>query len=139
MSMNLVSTMPPRWEVTGQIIGAGVHRAGIYVNGRLAQNIPVSYGAPVSAFDATFRMMTGTATIRVFGVGDQYVEAAIQPGTTGAPYGGPGSYVYANPSAANPPAYGAPYQPYGYGGGSSPYGNSYAPAPQPPWWQRFIP
>jgi len=145
MSMNMVSAMPRRWEVTGQIIGAGVHRAGVYVNGRQVQNITISYGAPVSAFDTTFQMMTGTPTIRAFGIGDQYVETAIQPGMVGAPYGGPGSYVYANPPAAapygysNPPAYGAPYQPYGYGGAPSPYGNSYTTPNQPPWWQKFIP
>jgi hypothetical protein len=107
----------------------------------------MSYGLPVSNFTATFDMLTGSATIRAFGLGDQYVETAIQPGIASPPMGGPGSYVAANPYAPsappygypNPPVYGAPHYPYGYSGAPYPYGSPYPTAPQPPWWQRFMP
>jgi len=159
LSVNLVSSMPRRYEVAGQIVGAGVRRAGVYVDGRLAQTIPISHGGGAFSFDTTFQMLGGAATIRAYGVGGNFVETSIDLGSagTGAPlYGttpyavnpyvyGANPYAYgANPYAANPYPYGNPYAapPYGYNnpyGYRSPYGygNTYPP-PNPPWWQKLL-
>ncbi|MGH7932025.1 MAG: hypothetical protein ACREQN_02540 [Candidatus Binataceae bacterium] len=72
-----VSTSPASYEVIGQISGHGITRAGIYVDGRLVKRIPVTEGGDFSSFDQRFVMNGGEATIRAYGVGDQYVESSI--------------------------------------------------------------
>ena len=77
MSVIPVMSRPGSYEVTGQIAGAGVHRAGIYVNGRPVQRIPISAGT-LSPFDVVFPLVGGrNATIRAYGAGNQYVELPI--------------------------------------------------------------
>ena len=77
MSVVPVMSRPGSYEVTGQIAGAGVHRAGIYVNGRPVARIPVSAGT-FSPFDVVFPLVGGRgATIRAYGAGNQYVELPI--------------------------------------------------------------
>jgi hypothetical protein len=130
-SINPVNPLAHLYQVAGQIIGHGVHHAGIYVDGRLVKRLPVSRGANVSSFRTTFMMNGGTATIRAFGVGNQYVESSIAmppavasaPPIVVAPYG---VNPY-NPLGMNP--YGSPYGvPYGTPYGTSPsYGISISP------------
>ncbi|SRR5579875_110979 len=167
LSVNQVSAIPRRYEVTGQIVGSGVRRAGVYVDGRLAQTIPISRGSGAISFDTTFQMLGSEATIRAYGVGGNFVETSVDLGSAGsAPlYGttplvvnpyvyGANPYVYgaspyANPYAGNPYPYGNPYaNPYGYNnpyGYRSPYGYGYGgygngyPPPNMPWWQRLLP
>lgn len=126
-SVNPLSPLSHTYQVVGQIIGQGVHRAGIYVDGRLVKRLPVSRGASVSNFHTTFIMTGGTATIRAFSAGNQYVESSIQtppavasaPPIVVAPYGmNPYSPFGMNPYSMDP--YGSPFGvPYG-----SPYGGS---------------
>ena len=93
---------PGTVEVVGQIAGPGVRHAGIYVNGRLVRQIPISAGA-YSAFDLTFPMPAGSdARIRAYGNGNDFVEASVD--TVG---GGAGMTEY-----RNPPMYAAPYGTY---------------------------
>lgn len=146
---------PGMVEVVGQIAGPGVRRAGVYVNGRLAEPIAISAGG-YSAFDLTFPMPAGgAATIRAYGNGNDFVEASVD--TTGAgtgtaeypnvpmyapygayagyppPYYGANPYAYANPYAPGyNPHPGNPY-PYGY-----PPPSGTPPAANTPWYNRFF-
>jgi hypothetical protein len=95
MSVVPVMSRPGSYEVTGQIAGAGVRRAGIYVNGRPVKPIPVAAGT-FSPFDVVFPLVGGRdATIRAYGAGNQYVElpinlngpAAMYPNPSGMPRG----------------------------------------------------
>ena len=43
-SINPINPLSHVYQVVGQIIGNGVHRAGIYVDGRLVKRLPVSHG-----------------------------------------------------------------------------------------------
>ncbi len=83
MTVLPVISQPGSYEVTGQIAGAGVHRAGIYVNGRPVKPIPVTAGA-ISPFDVVFPLTGGRdATIRAYGAGNNFVEMPID--LNGAP------------------------------------------------------
>ncbi len=137
-SVNPVNPLSHVYQVVGQIIGPGVNRAGIYVDGRLVKRLPVSRGASVSNFHTTFMMNGGTATIRAFSAGNQYVESSIAmppavasaPPIMVAPYGmNPYSPFGMNPYPMDPygSPFGVPYgTPYGaapsYGINISPYG-----------------
>ena len=130
-SINPVNPLSHLYQVVGQIIGKGVRRAGIYVDGRLVKRLPVSHGS-LSNFSTTFRMSGGTATIRAFGAGNQYVESSIAmppavasaPPIVVAPYGmNPYSPFGMNPYPMDP--YGSPYgSPFG-----TPYGTPYGSSP----------
>ena len=108
-----------------------MRRAGIYVDGRLVKRLPVSHGN-LSNFSTTFRLSGGTATIRAFGAGNQYVESSIAmppavasaPPIVVAPYGmNPYSPFGMNPYPMDP--YGSPYgSPFG-----TPYGTPYGSSP----------
>jgi len=83
MTVLPVISQPGSYEVTGQIAGAGVHRAGIYVNGRPIKPIPVTAGA-LSPFDVVFPLTGGRdATIRAYGTDNNFVEIPID--LNGAP------------------------------------------------------
>jgi len=128
----IVDSALREFQVTGRIAGNRVERAAIYVDGRLSQELdlasPDSFG--VRAFNQTFVLNGNSATIRVYGSGDQYVENSIRmrgpavPGAVIVPGYGVNPYAYVNP-------YGVPYS-YGV----SPYAvnpyarpvNPYAPA-----------
>jgi hypothetical protein len=147
---------PGNIRVVGQIAGGGVHRAGVYVDGRMVKPIAISPGT-YSAFDVTFPLIAGKqATIRAYGAGSNYVEASIDtsddfstalrgptmypanPYGYGSPYGAPNPYGMApNPYGMAPNPYGAP-APYGYGYPRSPYGYG-APTAPVPWYRRLIP
>ena len=136
-SVNPVNPLSHLYQVVGQIIGHGVRRAGIYIDGRLVKRLPVSRGN-LSNFSTTFTLSGGTATIRAFGAGNQYVESSIEmppavasaPPIVVAPYGmNPYSPFGMNPYPMDPygSPFGVPYgTPYGaapsYGINISPYG-----------------
>ena len=102
-----INTMPPTYEVVGQIQGRGITHAGIYVDDRLVKKIPIEDGANNTSFDQRFLMNGGAASIRAYGIGNQYVESSLDLGAstgiamapmTGAPMMGapmqyPGSAV----------------------------------------------
>ncbi len=106
------------YRVRGQIVGSGLERAGIYVNGRLAQEIPLSGGAGLVAsnFAQTFPAVGSQATIRVYRSRGDYTEASIDLGTAdlgsdsnvalGTSLGGS---IVMNPAASN--SYGADLNP----------------------------
>jgi hypothetical protein len=147
-AVNQVNPLSHLYQVVGQIVGHGVRRAGIYIDGRLVKRLPVSRGN-LSNFATTFRLSGGTATIRAFDTGNQYVESSIampapsMPPIMVAPYGmNPYSPFGINPYGASP-SYGYNVSPYGitryplspYGAspyGAAPYGvNPYAPPINP--------
>lgn len=144
-AVNAINPLSHVYQVIGQIIGHGATRAGIYVDGRLVKRLPVSRGANLSSFNTTFMLNGGTATIRVFSGGNQYVESSISmpaaapamPPIVVAPYGmNPYSPYGMNPYAVGPlgipygasPSYGYNISPYGITRypispyGASPYG-----------------
>jgi hypothetical protein len=140
------------YQVTGEIAGGSIKRAGIYIDGRLVKPIPVSPGTDTS-FNVSFTMFGSAASIRAYGVGSNYVESSIDLGIAGgAVYGAnPPEVTYpypVNPYARNP--YGYPASPYGappgYGTPGYPY-NGYPPnsgyppnysAPSRPWWSKIF-
>jgi hypothetical protein len=150
-SINVIDPLTRVYQITGQIDGRGVRHAGIYVDGRLVKQLPVSSGAGVSSFNTTFIMNGGAATIRAFGAGNRYVEASIQMPSTGAPpmvavpnpyYGPYGTSPYAmSPPYSSGPSFNlhigpggvTPYtNPYGtspYGAYVNPYANPYGASP----------
>jgi hypothetical protein len=80
MGLTQTATAPPTYEVVGQIDGQGVTRAGIYVDGRLVKPIPTETSGDFSSFDQRFVLEGNDATVRVYGVGDQFVESSIDLG-----------------------------------------------------------
>lgn len=146
------------YQVIGQIAGANVHRAGIYIDGRLVQPIAVSAGSDTS-FNVSFTMFGKEATIRAYGVGNNYVESSIDLNVAnGTMYGSNppvGVYAYpvnpypVNPYARNPYGYPANPPPYGYPNGAYPngypnggypngYPNGAYPPPSRPWWSKIF-
>lgn len=104
MSVLPVLSKPGSYEVTGQIVGVGVRRAGIYVGGRPVRPIPVAAGT-FSPFDVIFPLTGGRdATIRAYGAGNQYIELPINVNSPAALYNGP----YARPRGPLLNPYGPP-------------------------------
>ena len=71
---------PGSYRVIGQIAGNNVHRAGIYIDGRLVKPIAVTPGSDTS-FNVSFTMFGKEASIRAYGVGSNYVESSIDLST----------------------------------------------------------
>ena len=67
------------YEVSGQLVGIGIQRAGIYVDGTLAASIALGARRAASTFDfdQTFLMGGNVATIRVYAKAGRYVEKPI--------------------------------------------------------------
>jgi hypothetical protein len=111
MGLTQLETMPPTYDVVGQISGGGVTRAGIYVDGRLIKEIPIEDGGSFTSFDQRFAMNGAAATIRAYGVGDQFVESsldlssgtgvALSPGEPMAPQGPAIQITGVRPFASN--------------------------------------
>jgi hypothetical protein len=78
LAMSQVGASPPTYEAIGQIVGSGITRAGIYVNGRLVKTIAIEDSAGFTSFDETFPMNGGVATVRAYGVGKQFVEKPLE-------------------------------------------------------------
>jgi len=139
------STQPGSYEIVGQISGSGIHRAGVYVDGRQVRQIPITAG-PYSSFDVSFPMLGRVATIRVYGAGSNFAESAIDLASAGTIYGLPatgGPYARVNPYPYGAYPYGTapnpyPPNPYGYGYPPPPGYPAYPP-PNTPWWRRFFP
>jgi hypothetical protein len=74
---NQIAVSPRTFEVVGQIVGHGVTRAGIYLDGRLARPITVEFGDDATNFDEKFTASGSEAKIRAYGIGDQYVESSL--------------------------------------------------------------
>ncbi len=135
------------YQVIGQIAGNNVHRAGIYVDGRLVKPIPITPGSDTS-FNVAFTMFGAEVSIRAYGAGDNFVESSIDLSTAnGTVFGAnPPAAVYpypVNPYARNPYGYPAnPYAapPYGYPNRGYPngYPNSGYPPPSRPWWSKIF-
>jgi len=97
LGLTQLESMPPTYDVVGQISGGGVTHAGIYVDGRLIKKIPIEDGGGFTSFDQRFAMNGAAATIRAYGVGDQFIESsldlssgtgvAMSPGEPMAPQG----------------------------------------------------
>jgi hypothetical protein len=78
LGVSQTATLPPTYDVVGQITGQGITRAGIYVDGRLVKKIPVEHAAGFMSFDQRFVMNGGEATIRAYGIGNQFVESSVE-------------------------------------------------------------
>lgn len=85
LGVTQLETMPPTYDVVGQISGGGVTRAGIYVDGRLVKQIPIEDGGSFTSFDQRFPMNGAAATVRAYGVGDQFVESSLDLASGMAP------------------------------------------------------
>ena len=136
------------YQVTGEIAGGSVKRAGIYIDGRLVKPIPVSPGSDTS-FNVSFTMFGNAATIRAYGVGSNYVESSVDLSMANGTVYGANPPVVAYPYPVNPYArspYGYPASPYGappgYSAPGYPYGgyppNSGYPPPSRPWWSKIF-
>ncbi len=77
LSISETNSTPLTYEISGQIQGAGVTHAGIYVDGRLTRQIPVTPGVTSVNFDQSFVMNGDTASIRAYGLGSQFVENSL--------------------------------------------------------------
>jgi len=80
-SANQIAISPRTFELTGQIIGHGVTRAGIYVGGRLVKPITVEFGEDATTFDEKFVSNGAEARVRAFGIADQFVESSVDLST----------------------------------------------------------
>lgn len=83
-AVNQLASMPPTFEIIGAIAGHGITRAGIYLDGRLARAITVESGDDATSFDEKFTANGGQATIRAYGVGNQFVESSVDLSTATA-------------------------------------------------------
>ncbi len=77
MSLNRIANLPPTYEVVGRISGQGITRAGIYLDGRLIQTIPIVPGAKEISFDRQFRAEGGQTSIRAYSVGNRFIEEPL--------------------------------------------------------------
>jgi hypothetical protein len=80
-SATQIAVSPRTFELTGQIIGHGVSRAGIYVGGRLVKPITVEFGEDATVFDVKFVSNGAEARVRAFGIADQFVESSVNLST----------------------------------------------------------
>jgi hypothetical protein len=140
IAVNALNYAPGTYQVVGQIQGAGVRRAGIYVDGRLIKPIALA-SAGYGSFDITFTVRGAEQpSIRAYGGANDFVEASIDLSDTAMPVYGASRYyapptAYGNPYAYGPNPYGPPINPYG--SGAMRYG---APPPTPmPWWRALVP
>jgi hypothetical protein len=76
-SVMRTGNLPPTCEIVGQITGRGITRAGIYLDGRLLEPIPIIDSANYTSFDQRVVAQGGSLTIRAYSVGNQYVEQSV--------------------------------------------------------------
>jgi hypothetical protein len=77
LSVLQTSNLPPTYEIVGQISGRGITRAGIYLNGRLLQPIPIIDSASYTSFDQHIVAGRGATTIRAYSIGNQFIEQPV--------------------------------------------------------------
>jgi len=127
ISMTPVMSQPGSYEVTGQLAGPGIRRAGIYLDGRPIKPIPVTPGT-FTSFDVIVPLVSGReATIRAYGAGNNFAEMVLEPVNAGT-----------GPAPIPPYAYSYPYPRAPYGYNPPPYGYA-TPTTSVPWWRRFLP
>jgi hypothetical protein len=82
VSLAPVPSHPGSYEVLGDISGR-VRMAGVYINGRMVTPIRLTPG-PYSSFDVIFtRLGTQNASIRAYGLGNEFVETPLAAGGSG--------------------------------------------------------
>jgi hypothetical protein len=77
LGVTRVRNLPPTYEIIGQISGRGITRAGIYLDGRLLQPIPITDSANYTSFDQRIVAQSGSTTIRAYNVGNQFIEQSV--------------------------------------------------------------
>jgi hypothetical protein len=77
LGVTRTGNLPPTYEIAGQISGRGITRAGIYLDGRLLQPIPIINSANSTSFDQRIVAQSGSTTIRAYGVGSQFIEQPV--------------------------------------------------------------
>src|SRR5262249_20716104 len=105
-SLSMADPAMHQYMVRGQIAGSDLERAGIYVDGKLAQDIPInrSPGMHASDFGQSFTALGSEATIRVYrsrrnftvssidlasaSTGNELTGPAVIDSTLGGAYGG---------------------------------------------------
>lgn len=85
--LNAIDALSRRFEVSGRIMGVGVHRAGIYVDGRLVKVIPVNGGGGyfVTNFTQDFNLSGRAASVRAYSATGRFSEVTLNPGPVVAP------------------------------------------------------
>jgi len=77
LSVKRTNNLPPTYEIVGQIAGRGITRAGIYLDGRLLQSIPIVDSAEYTSFDQRVVVQGGSTTIRAYSVGSRFTEQPV--------------------------------------------------------------
>lgn len=77
LGVTRIRNLPPTYEIVGQISGRGITRAGIYLDGRLLQPIPITDSASYTSFDQRIVAQGGSPSIRAYSVGNQYIEQSV--------------------------------------------------------------
>jgi hypothetical protein len=78
LSIERTSDFQPTCEVIGLIVGRGITRAGIYLNGRLLQSIPIINGADYTSFQRRFVIRGGgSPVIRAYAAGNNFIEQPL--------------------------------------------------------------
>jgi len=77
LGVTQIRNLPPTYEIVGQISGRGITRAGIYLDGRLLQPIPITDSANYTSFDQRIVAQGGATTIRAYSVGNQFIEQSV--------------------------------------------------------------
>jgi hypothetical protein len=76
-SVKRTSDFPPTYEVIGLIAGRGITRAGIYLNGRLLQSIPITSSAGYTSFERRVMVRDGSTVVRAYTAGNNFIEQPI--------------------------------------------------------------
>jgi hypothetical protein len=69
--------LPPTYQVDGQIVGRGITRAGIYLDGRQLQRIAITDSARYTNFHERIIVQGGSATIRAYTIGNLFAEQSV--------------------------------------------------------------
>jgi hypothetical protein len=77
LNVKRTSDFPPTYEIIGEIAGRGITRAGIYLNGRLLQSIPIIDSADDTRFERRIIVREGSTVIRAYTAGNYFVEQPI--------------------------------------------------------------
>ena len=77
LGVTRTGNLPPTYEIVGQITGRGITRAGIYLEGRLLQPIPIIPSANSTSFNQRIVAQSGSTTIRAYTIGDQFIEQPV--------------------------------------------------------------
>jgi hypothetical protein len=77
LGVRRVGNLPPTYEIIGRITGRGITRAGIYLDGRLLQLIPIIDSANHTSFDQRIVAGSGSTTIRAYAIGNQFTEQPV--------------------------------------------------------------